>query len=168
MTMNPDKPFRTKAVLFDFDGTLTQPGGIDFMAIKRAIDCPPDIPLLEFIETLPPESRGNAETVLDQFETEAAAQAEPNRETEELVAYLRSNGIRVGILTRNSLESVRRSLKNFPSLSPNDFDIIVSRDDPIKPKPSGDGVGDFRMAAAESDSPFFAHRSEFADDMVHL
>ena len=27
-----------KAVLFDFDGTLTQPGALDFPAIKRKLD----------------------------------------------------------------------------------------------------------------------------------
>lgn len=140
ITKKHGKPFRVKTVLFDFDGTLTKPGGIDFLAIKSAIACPPEIPLLEFIDTLPPEQRANAETVLDRFETEAAAKAEPHDAAEELVAELRASGLRVGVLTRNSLASVLRSLENFPALSKDDFDIIVSRDDPAEPKPSADGV----------------------------
>jgi len=45
-------PFCVKAVLFDFDGTLTKPGSIDFNLIKRAIGCPPESFILEFIETI--------------------------------------------------------------------------------------------------------------------
>jgi hypothetical protein len=29
-------------VLFDFDGTLTHPGALDFAAIKREVGCPAD------------------------------------------------------------------------------------------------------------------------------
>jgi len=47
-----DDPFYVKAVLFDFDGTLTKPGSIDFNLIKRVIGCPAESFILEFIETL--------------------------------------------------------------------------------------------------------------------
>ena len=46
---------RIKGVLFDFDGTLTLPGALDFPAIKRELNCPPDIPILEYLETVPAE-----------------------------------------------------------------------------------------------------------------
>ena len=48
-----NKPFCIKAVLFDFDGTLTQPGALNFPLLKETIGCPADIPVLEFIENLP-------------------------------------------------------------------------------------------------------------------
>ena len=44
------RPFRLRAVLFDFDGTLTVPGQLDFAAIKREVGCPPDQLVLEWIE----------------------------------------------------------------------------------------------------------------------
>ena len=44
-----------KGVLFDFDGTLTQPGAIDFLAIKREIGCPKDTAILEYIDLQPLE-----------------------------------------------------------------------------------------------------------------
>ncbi|MBC2710323.1 MAG: hypothetical protein HGJ94_04790 [Desulfosarcina sp.] len=44
-----DTPYRIDAVLFDFDGTLTRPGALDFSVIKRAIGCPDGIPVLEFM-----------------------------------------------------------------------------------------------------------------------
>jgi len=45
----PDgRPFRLAAVVFDFDGTLTEPGALDFAAIHEAVGCPRDIGLLEY------------------------------------------------------------------------------------------------------------------------
>ena len=45
-----------KAVFFDFDGTLTSPGALDFQKIKLAIDCPAELPILEFIDSLENEN----------------------------------------------------------------------------------------------------------------
>ena len=50
-----NKSFRVKAVLFDFDGTLTEPGSLDFLLLKETMGCPPYSPILEFIEDLPTE-----------------------------------------------------------------------------------------------------------------
>ena len=47
-----------KGVLFDFDGTLTKPGAIDFTAIKQTIECPHDMAILEFIKLQPPKKTG--------------------------------------------------------------------------------------------------------------
>ena len=52
MKQIPVKGYRIRAVLFDFDGTLTLPGALDFSRIKRALNCPPDIPILEYIESI--------------------------------------------------------------------------------------------------------------------
>jgi len=41
-----------KAVIFDFDGTLTKPGSIDFISIRKRIQCPEDQRLLEYINNL--------------------------------------------------------------------------------------------------------------------
>ena len=40
---------KIKGVLFDFDGTLTQPGGLNFLAIKREIGCPEGTPILDYM-----------------------------------------------------------------------------------------------------------------------
>ena len=47
-----NRPFDIKAVLFDFDGTLTKPGALDFPLLKKTIGCPSDIPVLEFINRI--------------------------------------------------------------------------------------------------------------------
>ena len=136
-----NKPFCVKAVLFDFDGTLTKPGSIDFNLIKRAIGCPAESFILEFIESLDDHvQKEKAIYALENFETKAADCSEPNNGAQELLLYLRSNGIRTGIISRNSLESIKRSFYNFKKIKAADFDVIITRDDPVKPKPYADGV----------------------------
>ena len=136
-----DMPFCVKAVLFDFDGTLTKPGCIDFNLIKRAIGCPIESFILEFIETLDDNvKREKATSTLENFENKAAECSEPNSGAEELLLYLRSNGLSTGIISRNSLESIKRSFHNFKKIKYSDFDVIISRDDPVRPKPYADGV----------------------------
>jgi HAD superfamily hydrolase (TIGR01509 family) len=136
------RPFRLRAVLFDFDGTLTHPGALDFAAIKRAVGCPPDQFVLEWILALPAgETRDAASLALERFELEAADASAPNEGAEELVRWLRAAGLAVGVLTRNGLSAVERALRRFTALTLDDFDVVVTRDDgDIAPKPAPDGV----------------------------
>lgn len=135
------KPMRLKAVLFDFDGTLTQPGALDFPAFKASIGCPKDQPVLEFIENLPnPSQRRRALVELDRFEMAAAETTGPNRDAEALIGYLKEKGLRLGIISRNNRPSIERALQNFNRVKPEDFDIILTRDDAVKPKPDPEGV----------------------------
>ena len=138
------KAYTTKAVLFDFDGTLTRAGAIDFGKIRRALGCPPDVLILEFIQNLEDgTSRARARGILDSYEMAAAALSWPNQGAEELVHWIKARGLPQGILTRNSRTSVQRALQNFHSLGEEDFDLILTRDDPIDPKPSGQGIRHF-------------------------
>lgn len=136
-----EAPYRIRAVLFDFDGTLTRPGSIDFAAIREAIGCPPGEPILEFIEHLSdPAERRDRMKILDGFEHDAAAASEPAEDAEEVVAALRAAGLSVGVVSRNSLAGIERAFENFPRLSAASFDIVASRDVPVPPKPQPDGV----------------------------
>ncbi|MBI9085155.1 MAG: HAD-IA family hydrolase [Desulfobacterales bacterium] len=132
---------RICAVVFDFDGTLTRPGALDFPAIKRALGCPIDRPVLEFIDHLADaDQRAEAHTALDRFEADAAALSEPALGAERLLRFLKARRVPAAILTRNSRASVLRALTNFNGIVPTDFAAIISRDDPVAPKPSPDGV----------------------------
>ena len=72
-------------VLFDFDGTLTRPGSLDFNKIKTAIGCPENAPMLEYIKSIPhPAKQKKAALILDQMEM-AAAVADTFREGGELL-----------------------------------------------------------------------------------
>ncbi len=129
------------AVLFDFDGTLTRPGALDFAQIKEDLGCPAGSAILEYIETLPTaEQRRRAMSSLEQFEIEAAQVSHPNTDAEQLVQWLKAQSIPMGVLTRNGRRSVQRALENFKSVSLDDFGVVITRDDPAAPKPSPDGV----------------------------
>jgi len=135
------KPTQIKAVLFDFDGTLTRPGTLDFTRIKAELGCPLDQPVLEFIQGLPTAVlRQKALRALDRFETAGAQNSRPNHGAEDLLSWLQEHDIRSGIISRNSLRSIKTALQNFKTIGPADFDLIVSRDDPLAPKPSPEGV----------------------------
>ena len=59
---------------------------------------------------------------------------------EDLVRFLRDRGLKTGIISRNSLQSIEIALGNFATLRPGHFDLIFTRDDPYPPKPSPDGI----------------------------
>ena len=142
---------RIAAVLFDFDGTLTRPGALDFAAVRREIDCPPDRPVLEFIQAMDSvDALRRAHRILESHEMTAAALSEPAPGAEALVRRLTAHRIPCGILTRNSRRAVERALENFDRLEPGDFSVLITRDTPVAPKPSGDGV---HLAAAHFGVP---------------
>ena len=130
-----------KAVLFDFDGTLTVPGLIEFAAIKKAINCPDHSAILEFINGIASaEKRRKAFAVLEKYEDQAARAARPNEKAEEVVSYLKKHGYQLGILTRNRLRSVRLSMRCFKKIDLEDFEVILAREHVRKLKPHPEGV----------------------------
>jgi HAD superfamily hydrolase (TIGR01509 family) len=128
-------------VLFDFDGTLTLPESLNLSKIKQQIGCPSDEKILEFIDRLSSETaRKKTLEAVNRLELQAAAGAAPNSGAEDLVRHLKAKGLRLGIISRNSRESILRALDNFRLIDAADFDLIITRDDPLSPKPSGDGI----------------------------
>ena len=139
-------PFRIEAVLFDFDGTLTQPGALDWTAVREALGCPADSFILEYIQGLPEGGpREAALTTLERFETDGAARSRPAPGAEGLVRRLRAAGLPLGIVSRNGRTAIDRALQNFSRLRPSDFAVIITRDDPLPPKPAPDTI----LAAAK-------------------
>lgn len=134
-----DSGLDIKGVLFDFDGTLTLPGALDFPAIKKALGCPLDQPILEYLESQPPDRRPGLMKILEEEEGVAAEASLPNRGAERCLCTLKGRGILMGILTRNSLGSVRKALERFEGVSVDDFAAIVTREISL-PKPQADGV----------------------------
>jgi hydrogenase expression/formation protein HypE len=128
-----------RGVLFDFDGTLTSPGALDFPAIKRKMGCPVEQPILEFLQTVSPRRRPRLMKTLEEFEDRAAKASRPNAGAEKTIAELKAKGILMGILTRNSLSSVKKALQKFNGVTAHDFVVIVTRDESL-PKPYPDGV----------------------------
>lgn len=133
-----------KGVLFDFDGTLTRPGAIDFLSIKQTIGCPGDVAILEFIKLQTPENRVVLTKILEGYEAKAARLSIPNKGAEACLSTLKMRDVPVGIITRNSLKSVVSALQQFNGSEYHDFDVVITREAAL-PKPSPEGV--FKAAA---------------------
>jgi HAD superfamily hydrolase (TIGR01509 family) len=125
---------KIKAVIFDLDGTITQPF-FDFDAIRKEMGFPTNAgPILELMEKMTPEKREAAERILLAHEEKAVAESTLNPGAKETLEELRRRGILVGILTRNKKDNAfavaqKHGLK---------FDAVVGRDEgPVKPDAFG-------------------------------
>ena len=92
-----------KGVLFDFDGTLTFPGALDFPAIKQELGCPADQAILEYLETLPTVKRSELMKILEEIEDQAAEASRPNRGAEKCIAVLKGKPLKAIKLNINKL-----------------------------------------------------------------
>jgi len=123
--------------IFDMDGTLTE-SLHDFPAISRALGLPDDEPILEALEKLAPDELVKRQRQLDDIEREIARQATPQPGAYDLLSDLRSQGKRIGILTRNTKDMAHETLA---ACGLADFfhpdDILGRSCCPPKPKPDG-------------------------------
>jgi len=123
-----------QAMLFDLDGTLTQPL-LDFPAIKREIGISEDAFILEALEGMTSPERRRAMEIVERHELEASKACRFNDGAGELLAELSRRELRVGIITRNS----RRSLRIVTERLGIRYDVGVCRDH-AAPKPSPEGL----------------------------
>ena len=123
-----------KAVIFDLDGTITEPY-FDFDAIREEIGLPRDSgPILESMEKMTPQQRRTAEKILYYHEQKAVIESKLNADTKETLSKIRAEGIHIGILTRNKRDNAFAiALKHDL-----EFDAVVGREDgPVKPDAFG-------------------------------
>jgi HAD superfamily hydrolase (TIGR01509 family) len=119
-----------RAILFDMDGTLTQPM-LDFPRIKSEMGIGPG-PILESLAELDESRRLLAEAVLLRHEKIAAEQSQLNQGCRELLALLKSMRISMAVITRNS----RLSVTTVTARHSLEIELLITRDDgPFKPDP---------------------------------
>ena len=123
-----------KAVIFDLDGTITQPY-FDFDAIREEIGLARDSgPLLESMEKMTPQLRQKAEKILYKHEEKAVKESKLNPGAKETLSKLRTAGIHIGILTRNQ----RANAHAIAGKHDLHFDAVIGREDgPAKPDAFG-------------------------------
>jgi HAD superfamily hydrolase (TIGR01509 family) len=123
-----------KAVLFDLDGTITEPF-LDFDAIRQEIGLTPqDSTLLEAMEKMTPPQRKRAMDIIERHEAKAVEESTLNVGAKAMLDKLRADGIKIGILTRNK-RSNAIAIAQKHSL---EFDAIFDREDgPVKPDAFG-------------------------------
>lgn len=165
---------KPEAILFDFDGTLVHIT-IDFQEMRQNVleviaqyGEQPDQAryTLELIETVRDRMAQRDANLALAFEhdalagivaveVEAAKRAEPLPNTENTLNWLRDNGIKVGIVTRNCRSAVEAVLAkhNMP------VNALFTRDDVPRVKPNPDHL--LRALQALASSP---HRSIMVGD----
>jgi HAD superfamily hydrolase (TIGR01509 family) len=123
-----------KAVIFDLDGTITQPF-FDFDAIREEMGLDKNSgPILETMQKMSPQERENAEKILHFHEQQAVIESKLNDGARETLDALNNANIKIGILTRNKRSNALAIAKKH-SLQ---FDVVVDRDDgPVKPDAFG-------------------------------
>lgn len=122
-----------QAVIFDLDGTLTEPF-LDFDQIRCEIGLPDDGGILEALLRMPDARRQQAEAVLLAHEQAAAENSTLNDGAADLIDTLRLRGTSIGILTRNTRQNALFVAEKHRL----HFDAMICREDgPAKP----DGFG---------------------------
>ena len=123
-----------KAVIFDLDGTITQPY-FDFDVIREEMGLDKNSgPVLESMQKMTPQQRRRAEEILHRHESRAVAESTLNNGAKDTLAALRKAGIHIGILTRNK-RSNAQAIAEKHCLK---FDAVVDREDgPAKPDAFG-------------------------------
>ena len=123
-----------KAVIFDLDGTITQPH-FDFDAIREEIGLPANSgPLLETMAKMSHTQRQRAEKILHSHEKQAVIQSKLNPGVKQTLAKFADSGIYIGILTRNTTDNALAVLE----MHGLKVDAVVGREHgPVKPDAFG-------------------------------
>ena len=123
-----------KAVIFDLDGTITQPFFV-FDAIRKEMGFAPDAgPILELMEKMTASEREEAQRILQVHEEKAVAESTLNHGAKETLEELRRRKILIGILTRNKKDNAFAVAKKHGLK----FDAVVGREEgPVKPDAFG-------------------------------
>ncbi len=123
-----------KAVIFDLDGTITQPY-FDFDAIREEIGLAKDSgPVLESMEQMTAQQRQDAEKILYYHEQKAVTESKLNANAKQTLSALRAAGIHIGVLTRNRRNNALAIARKHKLK----FDTVIGREDgPVKPDAFG-------------------------------
>lgn len=126
--MRTTDSFLPRGILFDMDGTLTEPM-LDFPRIKSEMGIG-QRPILEALAEMDELRRAKAQAILHRHEEEAARCSVLNSGCRDLLDDLITRGIHTALITRNSRISVETVLQRH-ALS---ISVLVSRED-AAPKP---------------------------------
>jgi HAD superfamily hydrolase (TIGR01509 family) len=119
---------RPRALLFDMDGTITEPM-LDFPAIKAEMGIG-DVPILETMAQMEAGHRAACEVILARHELAAAHQSALNAGCGALLEWILQQRLATALVTRNSEINVRIVLEKHGLR----FDTLVCREDSA-PKP---------------------------------
>jgi HAD superfamily hydrolase (TIGR01549 family) len=119
-----------RGVIFDMDGTLTEPY-LEFARVKAEAGIG-DVDMLDYLRSATGTEYERVHAILMRFEEDGAAKATLNPGARTVLDYLKTHRLPTALLTRNS----RKSVDTICRLLKLEFDITVSREEgPHKPAP---------------------------------
>jgi HAD superfamily hydrolase (TIGR01509 family) len=128
-----------KLFIFDMDGTIVD-SALDFDEMRRELEFPEGVPLLEHIELLaktePQERIDHYMKVIHKHEERGGLASVPMPGAADFLNFLDSSGLRKAVLTRNSLPVAKLTFDKLQW----EFESVISRDCVAKPKPYPDGL----------------------------
>jgi HAD superfamily hydrolase (TIGR01509 family) len=135
------------AILFDMDGTLTEPL-LDFDRIRLDMGIGSG-PILETLKRMPAAERLVAEQILHEHEHRAASDSKLNSGCRELLQWLKEHDIETALITRNTRQSVATVFERHGL----HFDICITREDgKYKPDPAPLFLACDRLAVNPADA----------------
>lgn len=165
-------------VVFDLDNTLVH-SRIDFMGIRHAVigrlvevgaleAAPPDprvraIPeWLDLAAAHDPDLAAELWLLVDQFERDGMVHGTVEADARETLDRLASAGLRLAVLTNNSLGSAEAALERFDLRAP--LELVLARDVVPALKPDGSGV--VQAHAALGRGPTFVVGDSYIDGLA--
>jgi HAD superfamily hydrolase (TIGR01549 family) len=129
-----DTQTKIKAVIFDLDGTITEPF-LDFDLIREQMQLSKDCgPILEIINQSPEHQRRKMEEILHEHEEQAIENSSLNPGVRDTLDKLKEKGIQTAILTRNTSKNATAVTEKHEL----EFNMVFGRDDgPAKPDAFG-------------------------------
>lgn len=134
----PDALLARRHWIFDLDGTLTV-AAHDFDAMRRDLDLPMGVGILEALDALPQAEAAPRHLRLRAWEERIASQAEPEPDARPLLEALAARGARLGIVTRNASDIAWTTLDRAGFSSFFDAGDVLGRDRAAA-KPDPDGI----------------------------
>ncbi|MEI5948067.1 HAD family hydrolase [Bacillus albus] len=142
-----------KAIIFDFDGTLANTLPICYYAFQNVFKefDNKDLSSEEIKAMFGPSETGIIRENLTNVNKEQAIElyykkylenhsnlVNPNKEIDEMISFLKDNGIKMGIVTGKARRSLDISLKALQM--DRLFEVIITGDDVVNPKPHPEGI----------------------------
>ena len=120
-----------RGLIFDLDNTLVD-SRLDFDAMRREMDLPAGLPILEAIDWLPSAQANRCREILHRHELAGAERATLLPGVVELLAEVKRRGLAQAIATRNSKPIAEATLRRLGI----EIGLVLTRDcGPIKPDP---------------------------------
>jgi HAD superfamily hydrolase (TIGR01509 family) len=121
-------------IIFDLDNTLVT-SSLNFLEIKKSLNCPPNIDVLDFVASLPLQQKIEASAIIVDFEMQDAHSSSLLKGAREILSLLLSLKLPCAIVTRNCRKAA--AIK----LAKNDLniDVVLTRED-HKAKPAPDAL----------------------------